>query len=34
VILLFFGLNLVYQLEGETGSAEEQPVSNKADVKR
>jgi len=34
VILLILGLNFEYQLEEEAGSAEEDPVSNKVDVKR
>jgi hypothetical protein len=34
VILLFLSLNFVYQSEEEAGSAEEQPASNKVDVKR
>jgi hypothetical protein len=32
VILLVFDLNFACQLEGEAGSAEEQPVSNKVDA--
>jgi len=34
VILLILVLNFEYQLEEDPGSAEEQPVSNKVDVKR
>jgi len=33
VILLIFEMNFVCQLEGEAGSAGEQPGSNKVDVK-
>ena len=34
VILLVYDVNFAYQLEEETGSAEEQPASNKVDAKR
>ncbi len=34
VILLIYHLNFVCQLEEEVGSAEEQPASNKVDVRR
>ncbi len=34
VTFLVYDLNFAYQLKEESGSAEEQPVSNRADAKR